>query len=251
MPHDIFISYSRRNLNAVKSIKEELESFGFSCWMDLEGIESGSEEFTRHITAAINGSKAFLFFLSAASQASEWSLKELRFAKDKGKRTVVVRFNDAAMTDVFSFNFGGDDIVDWRVSDQKSKLLQDLARWSRKSLPEPEPEEETRPAPRPRSAKKAEKNLPIQVEFSEALVPCSYVMTVKNVSDDPVDISIRVRNGTREASYDYSIDGGHSEDFRLLGGSWRFTDGDTGTIRVAGWRRRLKFGIDEDGYYAE
>ena len=44
MQHDIFISYSRRNLAAVKTIKEELESLGFSCWMDLEGIESGSEE---------------------------------------------------------------------------------------------------------------------------------------------------------------------------------------------------------------
>ena len=251
MPNDIFISYSRRNLKAVTPIKEELESLGFSCWMDLEGIESGSEEFTRHITDAINGSKAVLFFLSAASQASEWSLKELRFAKEKGKHTVVVRFNDAAMTDAFIFNFGGDDNIDWRDHNQKSKLLRDLARWTGKSLPDSEPEEEPRPSHRPRSAGKAEQRLPIRVEFTEAVVPGSYVMTVENVSDDPVDISICVRNGTRETSYDYSIDGGDSEDFRVLGGTWRFTDGDKGTIRVAGWRRRLKFEIDEDGYYAE
>ncbi len=53
MPHDIFISYSRRNLAAVKTIKEELESLGFSCWMDLEGIESGLEEFSEHLARAI------------------------------------------------------------------------------------------------------------------------------------------------------------------------------------------------------
>ena len=34
MVHDIFISYSRRDLAAVKPIKEELEAAGFSCWMD-------------------------------------------------------------------------------------------------------------------------------------------------------------------------------------------------------------------------
>ena len=30
MPHDIFISYSRKNLDAVKPIKEELEAQGVS-----------------------------------------------------------------------------------------------------------------------------------------------------------------------------------------------------------------------------
>ncbi len=44
MPHDIFISYSRRDLAAVKPIKEELEEQGFSCWMDLGSKTSQSEE---------------------------------------------------------------------------------------------------------------------------------------------------------------------------------------------------------------
>ncbi len=132
MQHDIFISYSRRNLSAVKTIKEELESLGFSCWMDIEGIESGSEEFSEHLARAIKTAKAFLFFLSASSQKSEWSLKEIRFAKTQGRHVVIVRFNDCGMTDAFSFNYGGDDIVDWRVYEQKEKLLKDLRRWTRK-----------------------------------------------------------------------------------------------------------------------
>lgn len=43
----IFISYSRRDLDVVKPIKEELEASGFSCWMNLDGIESGDENFAR------------------------------------------------------------------------------------------------------------------------------------------------------------------------------------------------------------
>ncbi len=138
MPHDIFISYSRRDLAAVKPIKEELENLGFSCWMDLEGIESGSAEFTRSITNAINESKVLLFFLSEHSQASEWSMNELRFAKTKAKRVVLVRINNDALTDSFSFTFGGYDIVDWRIGEQKGKLLRDLTKWLR-PLSDPPP----------------------------------------------------------------------------------------------------------------
>ena len=132
MPHDIFISYSRRDLAAVKPIKEELESLGFSCWMDLEGIESGSPEFTEKIAEAIGESTAVLFFLSTASQASRWSLNELRLARSKGRRIVLVRFNKEPMQDKFILEFGGSDIIDWRTSEQREKLGRDLSRWTGK-----------------------------------------------------------------------------------------------------------------------
>ena len=130
MPHDIFISYSRKNLDAVKPIKEELEALGFPCWMDLEGIESGSRRFSRHIIDAIDGSKCMLFFLSSASQSSEWALKEIDYATSEKRNVVLVRFNDDPMTKEFRFDFGRADIIDWRVKEQKEKLLRDLAKWT-------------------------------------------------------------------------------------------------------------------------
>ena len=130
MPHDIFISYSRRDLAAVKPIKEELERLGFSCWMDLEGIESGSPEFTEAIAEAIGGSTSVLFFLSTASQASRWSLNELRVARDEGKHVVLVRFNEDRMVAKFKLEFGGTDVIDWRIPEQKGKLLRDLSSWA-------------------------------------------------------------------------------------------------------------------------
>jgi hypothetical protein len=54
--HDIFISYSRHDLERVKAIKQDVElTTGASCWMDLEGIESG-EQFEKVIISAINRS---------------------------------------------------------------------------------------------------------------------------------------------------------------------------------------------------
>lgn len=50
MERDIYISYSRWNLEKVKGIKTELEkSTGVECWMDLNAIESGSMQFTQDI----------------------------------------------------------------------------------------------------------------------------------------------------------------------------------------------------------
>ena len=135
MPHDIFISYSRHDLATVKPIKEELEAQGFSCWMDLEGIESGSPEFTEKIAEAIGGAAAVLFFISNDSQKSRWSLNELRLARDEGRHVVIVRFDETKMFPVFKLEFGGADIIDWRSPVQKGKLLCDLKKWSHQQEP--------------------------------------------------------------------------------------------------------------------
>ena len=132
MPHDIFISYSRRDLSVVKPIKEELERLGFSCWMDLSDIPAGEANYKRRIIPAIRDSRvAFLFFLSAQSQASENALKEIGFAeKQAKKRIVLIQFNDDAMTDDFFYDYQNANIIDWRKPEQKTKLLQDLKAWS-------------------------------------------------------------------------------------------------------------------------
>ena len=126
MPHDIFVSYSRRDLATVKSIKEELEAAGFSCWMDIDGIESGVENFKRKIVPALDRCKVVLFFISSDSQQSEWTDKELGYAKRHGKRVVPLRFNDDPLVGEFDFDYGSADTIDWRAPEQKEKLLKDL-----------------------------------------------------------------------------------------------------------------------------
>ncbi|MBR6021675.1 MAG: toll/interleukin-1 receptor domain-containing protein [Kiritimatiellae bacterium] len=69
MAHDFFISYSRKDREAVLPIKNELEqTLGIQCWMDLSGIPSGARNFIHSITPAIRDARlGFLFFLSSAS----------------------------------------------------------------------------------------------------------------------------------------------------------------------------------------
>ena len=129
---DVFISYSRRDLDVVKPIKEELERNGFSCWMDIDGIESGDENFKQKIVPAIDGCCVVLFFISAFSQKSEWTAKELGYAKRHGKRVVPLRFNDDSLVGVFDFDYGDADIIDWRRAEQRAKLLVNLQKRTQK-----------------------------------------------------------------------------------------------------------------------
>lgn len=101
--YEVFLSYSRRDLEQVKTIKNELEQVaGVHYWMDLDGIESG-EQFVNVIISAINRSDALLFMMSEVSMHSEWALDELDFAKRKKKRIVLVAIDNVEMTDTFFF----------------------------------------------------------------------------------------------------------------------------------------------------
>ena len=128
--YDIFISYSRKDKDAVLRIKDEIETLGFKCWIDLEGIESGADEFSEYIVNAIDASSSLLFFLSGDSQKSECARKEIKYAKDERKHVVVVRFNDEPLVGWFKFNFADADMIDWRRSEQRQKLLRDLRFWA-------------------------------------------------------------------------------------------------------------------------
>lgn len=129
MEYDIFISYSRKDLEKVKSIKADIESeTSADCWMDLDGIESG-EQFEKVIIFAINRSSIFLFMLSQNSIKSEWTLDELDFAKRKGKRLVIVAIENVVMSDIFYFRYHKYDQIDWNSHSQREKLLRDIRKW--------------------------------------------------------------------------------------------------------------------------
>ena len=134
MKYDLFISYSRKDIDEVLKIKEEIESAsGIKCWMDIHGIESGAIQFTKDIIDGINGCQVFLFMLSEHSQVSEFAVKELNFAykkkKECNKKVVIVNIDGCKMSDEFCFMYGLTDTIEWYNNVQKDKLLRDIGRW--------------------------------------------------------------------------------------------------------------------------
>lgn len=135
MAREIFISYSRKDLEKVKAIKKELEQvIGTECWMDLEGIESGSIQFPSVIVDSINNCRAFLFMLSINSQSSKYALRELNYAMKKAevnkqKHVVIVNIDNCQMCDEFDFMYGLVDTISWNDRSQHNKLIKDLTKW--------------------------------------------------------------------------------------------------------------------------
>ena len=134
MQRDIFISYSRKDLDLVKQIKSEISrSTGNRFWMDLDGIEAGSPSFTRNLAEAINHCKVFLFMLSDNSQSSQYALHELNYAKIKQKQlglhVVIINIDNCQLNDEFILYCGMTDIILWTNIPQRNKLIKDLKRW--------------------------------------------------------------------------------------------------------------------------
>lgn len=139
----IFISYSRRDIEQIRRIRDEVESAtGARCWMDLRAIESGAKRFTKDIIDGINNCDVLLFMLTEHSQCSEFALRELDFADKKGKHVVIINVNDCAMTDEFQFLYGLTDTISWTDVPQREKLLRDLKRWIAEAEPQPDLEQE-------------------------------------------------------------------------------------------------------------
>lgn len=137
---DIFISYSRHDkeivLPFVKSIEQK---FGAVCWIDLEGIEYGSQ-FEDVIVDAIDDSKVVLFMLSDYSLKSKWTKREVLYAEDEGKRIVPIIVDGKGLRKWFKFHFGNIDYVDLNSQEQQEKLFKNLATWLGVKLPTTTPD---------------------------------------------------------------------------------------------------------------
>lgn len=125
--YDIFLSYSRKDLEYVEQLKEELESIGCRVWMDTEGIMTG-DNFVGTIVKAIESSGIFMFVASEHTYRSSWCKNELRYAEKRGMNIFLVKIDDSQMPDDFVFLYGDRDIIDYRNGNQKTKLFTDLKR---------------------------------------------------------------------------------------------------------------------------
>lgn len=134
MSREIFISYSRKDLEKVKAIKAEIERVtGAECWMDLEGGITSGEDYVNRIVEGIENCRIFLFMLSKNSQESKNAIGELDGAlkqKDlKGIHVVIVNIDNSDLNMRFTIKYSTLDMISWLTPPQREKLLRDLKRW--------------------------------------------------------------------------------------------------------------------------
>jgi DNA-binding response OmpR family regulator len=91
---DLFISYSRKDLAAVKALTEFLQRHGWSVWIDQNLVAGAS--FDRVIEQALRDARAVIVAWSHNSVDSDWVRAEAAFAQENSK-LFPVRLDDAAL----------------------------------------------------------------------------------------------------------------------------------------------------------
>ena len=131
MARDIFISYSRKDFDKVKVIKEELEqATGAECWMDMDGISYDSSDFADVIVKAIDDAPVFIFMLSEHSQKSRIAIGEITLAQKKSKHIFIVNIDKCEMSDKFTILYSLHNFCDYSENNQKEKFLENLKNWT-------------------------------------------------------------------------------------------------------------------------
>jgi pSer/pThr/pTyr-binding forkhead associated (FHA) protein len=76
---DVFVSYSRRDRDVMRYIRESLVATGLKVWSD-ESLEPGSKSWRLSVERAIENSACVLVILSPEAKQSEWVGEEINYA---------------------------------------------------------------------------------------------------------------------------------------------------------------------------
>ena len=103
MKYDVFISYSRKDMDAANALCLVLDSAGVSYWIDRN--IHGSANFLSEITHNIRHCKVVVFIASPNSAVSPWAQKEILFALKHKKEIVPYRISDFCFEDNDELDF--------------------------------------------------------------------------------------------------------------------------------------------------
>ncbi len=106
MPHDIFISYSRKDSEQALTLAEKLRADGIQVWIDKHGI-IGAEKWATEIVEGIKGCSTFILLISGNSVQSENVLRELSLASETRKRILPVEIERIELPSSFMYPLAG------------------------------------------------------------------------------------------------------------------------------------------------
>lgn len=132
---EIFISYSRHDIEVAKEIKADIEqTTGVECWMDLDCIDCG-DKYEDIIVKAIDEAKIVIFFLSEHSMQSEWTKDEVRYALRTDKKVIPVCIDGTQLSGWYKLKLGGIDTVDYADPLHRTKFMRNICKWTDRPVP--------------------------------------------------------------------------------------------------------------------
>ena len=154
MSHDVFISYSRKDIAIANRICEVFDKYGISYFIDLEGI-GGGYEFPAVLAEAILDCRVVLFLASENSYNSKFTNAELTFAfNEKPKNSILPYIIDGStMPPALRFIFSSINRRTIKTHPIETTLVEDMLRLLGRQMPQPvvnpqPPKQPTQPQPR-------------------------------------------------------------------------------------------------------
>lgn len=145
--HEVFISYSTKDMLQAETVRDVLEKNGIPCWMAPRDIPGGSN-YAREIPVAIRACQVFVLVMSENAQASNWVVKELDNAVNCGKIIMPLMLEDCPLNDEFNFLLtGAQRYAAYQKRAEVLNLLVERIKAVRKPKAEPVPREEAEPQP--------------------------------------------------------------------------------------------------------
>ncbi len=117
----VFISYSRKDIEFVDRLANDLTNAGFEVWYDLSGLEAGSQ-WGNEIQKAIDTSQYFLVVLSQNSVQSNWVEREFLRASDQGLKIIPILYQKCRLP-LWSLNLHFIDMQGRNYSRKYQELL--------------------------------------------------------------------------------------------------------------------------------
>lgn len=125
---DIFISYSRKDIDTVKQIYDCLEKAGYKCWLDVDGM-FGGVSYKKVIVNAIKCSQILLFMSSKNSNISRNVVSEVSIAMKYGKKIIPVRLDMSPYSDSIEYDIINHDYVAYnrsRLEESNKEMLKKI-----------------------------------------------------------------------------------------------------------------------------
>lgn len=121
----VFISYSRTDMEFVQRLAMDLEREGFDVWWDLTDIQ-GSDVWERRIEDGLRTSQYFIVVLTPASLESRWVRREYLSADNSGIKIIPLRLKPYDVTPLTLRDIQPVDAIERRYEDVLSDVLRTL-----------------------------------------------------------------------------------------------------------------------------
>lgn len=118
----VFISYSRDDMEFVQRLAMDLNRLGLDVWWDLSDIR-GSDVWERKIEEGLTSSQYFIVVLTPASLESRWVRREYLSADNTGIRIIPLKLKPYDVTPLTLRDIQPIDAVDRRYEDVLSDVL--------------------------------------------------------------------------------------------------------------------------------